>query len=67
MNKADNYDAPIFADGAFARDYDSGGLKELGLLGIASYTEALTGNHLENKIHSGTRNIIFNKLLSSLR
>ena len=67
MNKADNYGTLIFPDAAFNSDGNSIELEELGLLGIASYTNALTENHLKDKIKAEGRTIIFNKLLNSIR
>ena len=67
MNKADNYTAPLFPDGAFNRDNNKNELNQLGLLGIVSYTQALAGQHIKEKRRSEGKTMIFNQLLSSLR
>ena len=67
MNKGDNYDAPMFADGAFNKDNNTNELNHLGLLGIASYVQSLTGQHIKEKSRAEGRTIIFNKLLKSFR
>tara|TARA_R110002051_G_C8462999_1_gene458720 strand:+ start:247 stop:450 length:204 start_codon:yes stop_codon:yes gene_type:complete len=67
MNKADNYDAPIFADGAFNKDNNKHELNNLGLLGIVSYTQSLAAEHIKEKLRSERKDMIFNQLLSSIR